>query len=319
MSAPVPELSAVVPVYNEEETLGELHRRLAGVLDGLGVEYEILLVNDGSRDRTSEILDTLAREQPRVRAIHFSRNFGHQAAVSAGLVYARGRALVVLDADLQDPPELIGRMLEAWRAGNQVVYARRTVRRGESPVKRLFAWGFYRTLRLLSDVEVPTDTGDFCLMDRAVVDQLNAMPERSRFLRGLRSWVGFRQLSIPYDRPERFTGDVKYTFRKSLALAVSGVLSLSKAPLRLATWIGLLISGASFVLAVWFIYQKLTVGYETRGWASITVIVLFLGGVQLLTIGVAGEYIGRIYEEVKQRPLFIVSRTTGFDDPASTP
>lgn len=309
------ELSAVVPIFNEEAGIAELHRRLRGVLQGLGVAYEMVLVNDGSRDGSAGLLDDLARTDPTVRAIHFSRNFGHQAAVAAGLAHSRGRTVVVLDADLQDPPELIEGLLAKWREGYQIVYAQRTRRQGEPLSKRLFAWGFYRVVRGMTDVELPTDTGDFCLMDRAVVDLLNSMPERNRYIRGLRAWVGFRQTAVPFERAERFAGDVKYTFRKSLGLALNGIFSLSKAPLRAATWLGLTISAASFILALWAIYVRLTGGFTVPGWASTVVIMLFLGGVQLLTIGVIGEYLGRVYDEVKQRPLYIVARVS--ENPAA--
>jgi dolichol-phosphate mannosyltransferase len=214
--------------------------------------------------------------------------------------------VVVLDADLQDPPELITDLVRTWRAGHEIVYARRLTREKEPALKRLFAWGYYRTLRRLTDVEIPTDTGDFCLMDRRVVDVLNAMPERNRYVRGLRAWVGFRQTAIDYERPPRFAGEPKYTFRRSMGLAVNGILSLSKAPLRVATWLGFFVSLASFLLAVWFVILRLTSSFEVRGWASTVVIILFLGGVQLLTIGMLGEYLGRIYDEVKQRPMYIV-------------
>jgi dolichol-phosphate mannosyltransferase len=256
------------------------------------------------------MLDDIALRDPRCRVLHFSRNFGHQAALAAGLRAARGRAVVVLDADLQDPPELITDLVRAWRAGNEIVYARRISREKEPPLKRLFAWGYYRTLRRLTDVDIPTDTGDFCLMDRRVVDVLNAMPERNRYVRGLRAWVGFRQTAIDYERPPRFAGEPKYTFRRSMGLAVNGILSLSKAPLRVATWLGFFVSLASFLLAVWFVVLKLTGDFEVRGWASTVVIILFLGGVQLLTIGMLGEYLGRIYDEVKQRPMYIVRAET---------
>jgi dolichol-phosphate mannosyltransferase len=309
MPRPV-ELSAVVPVYNEEAGLTELHRRLSSVLRDLGLPYEIVLVNDGSRDGTPEILDGLVARDPAVRAVHFSRNFGHQAAVAAGLAHTRGRAVVVLDADLQDPPELIGALLAKWREGWQIVYAQRTRRRGEPLSKRFYAWAFYRVARGLTDVDLPTDTGDFCLMDRVVVDLLNGMPERNRYIRGLRAWVGFRQTSVPFERAERFAGNVKYTFRKSLGLALNGIFSLSKAPLRAATWLGLTISASSFLLALWALYEKLTGAFTVPGWASTIVIMLFLGGVQLLTIGVIGEYLGRVYDEVKQRPLYVVARVT---------
>ncbi len=304
-------LSAVVPVYNEEGGLAELHRRLTAVLGGLDLGYELVLVNDGSRDRSAELLDQMARRDSAVRVVHFSRNFGHQAAVAAGLAHARGEAVVVLDADLQDPPELIADLLARWREGYHIVYAKRRKRRGEPLSKRFFAWAFYRVVRSMTDVELPTDTGDFCLMDRQVVDLLNRMPERNRYIRGLRAWVGFRQTAVEFDRAQRFAGDVKYTFRKSLGLALNGIFGLSKAPLRLATWLGLSISAGSFLMAIWAVYQKLSGGYTVPGWASIVVILLFLGGVQLLTIGVIGEYLGRVYDEVKQRPLYVVSRTSG--------
>ena len=205
-------------------------------------------------------------------------------------------------------------MLERWRDGYEVVYAQRVARRRESLLKRATAYAFYRILRRITPVEIPSDTGDFCLMDRRIVDLLNAMPERNRYIRGLRAWVGFRQTAVDFDRPGRFAGQPKYTFRKSLALAVNGIISLSKAPLRIATWFGLAVSATSFILAVVFVIEKLTVGVEIRGWASTVVIILFLGGVQLLTIGIIGEYISRIYDEVKQRPLYLVSASHGFED-----
>lgn len=307
------ELSIVVPVYNEEETLPELQRRLGEILPQVGGEAEVILVNDGSRDGTASMVAGICREDRRFRGIHFSRNFGHQAAVAAGLRYASGRAVVVMDADLQDPPGLVLTLLEKWRDGYEVVYARHARRQREGWLKRGTAWLYYRFLKQMAQQEIPADTGDFCLMDRRVVDLLNAMPERNRYIRGLRAWVGFRQTAVDFDRPGRFAGEAKYTFRKSLALAVNGIISLSKAPLRIATWFGLLVSATSFVLGVAFIIEKLTVGVEIRGWASTVVIILFLGGVQLLTIGIIGEYISRIYDEVKQRPLFVVRDLDNLD------
>ena len=304
----IPELSVVVPVYNEEDSIGELARRLGEVLARVEPSHEVILVNDGSRDGTATALQRLCRPGSRYRAIHFSRNFGHQAAVAAGLRYATGQAVVVMDADLQDPPELLEPMLTRWREGYDVVYAQRVSRQDEGPFKRGFAWGFYRILHTLSPVEIPSDTGDFCLMSRAVVDVLIALPERNRYVRGLRAWAGFRQTAVPFDRPRRFAGQPKYAFRKSLSLALNGIISFSKTPLRLATWLGLFVSGASFLLGLWFIYLRLSgEGFEIRGWASTVVIILFLGGVQLLTIGIIGEYLSRIYDEVKQRPLYVVS------------
>jgi glycosyltransferase involved in cell wall biosynthesis len=307
------ELSLVIPVFNEEATLPELRGRLSEILPLVGGETEVILVNDGSRDATPELVSGICREDARFRGIHFSRNFGHQAAVAAGLRYSRGRAVVVMDADLQDPPQLVLSLLQKWREGYEVVYARHTRREREGWLKRLFAFGYYRVLQRVAQHDVPSDTGDFCLMDRRVVDLLNTMPERNRYIRGLRAWVGFRQTAVDFERPGRFAGEPKYTFRKSLSLAVNGIISLSKAPLRIATWFGLIVSLTSFVLAVAFVIQKLTVGFEIRGWASTVVIILFLGGVQLLTIGIIGEYISRIYDEVKQRPLFVVRELDNFE------
>jgi dolichol-phosphate mannosyltransferase len=305
----MPTLSIVIPLYNEDATVDELRRRLGEVLDRVEPDYEVLLVNDGSRDGTAEALKRIAEAGSRWRAIHFSRNFGHQAAVAAGLRFATGRAVVVMDADLQDPPELLEQMLARWREGFEVVYAQRVSREREGPVKRGLAWLYYRVLRAVSPVDIPTDTGDFCLMDRKVVDQLIALPERNRYIRGLRAWVGFRQTSVQFERAPRFAGEPKYTFRKSLGLGVNGIISFSKAPLRLATWLGMLVSLMSFVLVIVFVIEKLTRGFEIRGWASTVVIILFLGGVQLLTIGIIGEYLSRIYDEVKQRPLYVVRET----------
>ncbi len=305
----MPQLSVVIPVYNEEATVDELRRRLGEVLDRVEPDHEVLLVNDGSQDGTAEALKRIAQAGSRWRAIHFSRNFGHQAAVAAGLRYATGQAVVVMDADLQDPPELLEPMLARWREGFEVVYAQRVRREREGPLKRGLAWLYYRVLRAVAPVDIPTDTGDFCLMDRKVVDQLIALPERNRYIRGLRAWVGFRQTSVQFERAPRFAGEPKYTFSKSLGLGVNGIISFSKAPLRIATWVGLLVSIMSFVLAVVFVIEKLTRGFDIRGWASTVVIILFLGGVQLLTIGIIGEYLSRIYDEVKQRPLYVVRET----------
>ena len=307
--SPMPRLSVVIPLYNEQETVDELRRRLSDVLARIEPDHEVLLVNDGSSDGTAEALRRIAGNGSRWRAIHFSRNFGHQAGVAAGLRYASGDAVVVMDADLQDPPELLEPMLAAWRQGFEVVYAQRVSRTREGPLKRGLAWAYYRVLQAVSPIQIPADTGDFCLMDRKVVDTLNALPERNRYVRGLRAWVGFRQTAVQFERAPRFAGEPKYTFRKSLGLGVNGIISFSKMPLRLATWLGLVVSLASFVLAIVFVIQKLTGNFDIRGWASTVVIILFLGGVQLLTIGIIGEYLSRIYDEVKQRPLYVVRET----------
>jgi polyisoprenyl-phosphate glycosyltransferase len=272
-----------------------------------------VLVDDGSRDRTSEMLAEMTRRDPRFRSVHFSRNFGHQAAVTAGLHFARGSAVVVMDADLQDPPDLLATMIARWRDGYHVVYAQRVKRHAEGALKRGIAFVYYRLLQRLTDVDIPADTGDFCLMDRRVVDLLNQMPERNRYLRGLRAWLGFRQTAVPFERPPRYAGEPKYTFWKSLALGINGIVSFSKVPLRIATYLGLVASGFSVVLIAWAVYQRLVGGDTVRGWASTLVVVLLLGGAQLLMIGVVGEYLSRIYDEVKQRPMYVIGTVRGFD------
>ena len=306
-----PTLSLIVPVYNEEATIEALRARLLPVLEPIGT-FEVVLINDGSKDRSAEMLDAVAASDPRFIALHFSRNFGHQAAVTAGLHEATGQCAVIIDADLQDPPELIHEMIGKWKEGFDVVYAQRRERAGESAMKKGTAFLFYRTLTALTEVDVPTDTGDFALLDRKVIDVLNSMPERNRYIRGLRAWVGFRQIAVPYDRAERFAGETKYPFRKMIALAFDGIFSLSKAPLRLAVYFGFLSAGLSFLLGIWFIIERITGQFDTvRGWASTIVVVLFLGGIQLICIGAIGEYIGRTYDEAKQRPLYIVARKSG--------
>jgi len=308
-----PLLSVVVPVYNEEAVIEALHSRLLQVLSPSFASFEIVFVNDGSRDATPAMVDAICKSDSRFKALHFSRNFGHQAAVTAGLHAVTGNVVVVIDADLQDPPELINEMIVRWREGYDVVYAQKVRREGVGPLKRSAYYIYYRILRGLTDVEVPPDTGDFCLMDRKIVDLLNAMPERNRYVRGLRAWLGFRQTAIHFERPARFAGETKYPFRRMVGLAVDGILSLSKAPLRLAMYFGFFASAISFALLVYFVLERLFgPGNLARGWASTIVVILFLGGVQLICLGVIGEFIGRIYDEVKQRPLYIVGRSTGF-------
>lgn len=304
-------LSLVVPIYNEEAVIDELHARLVRVIEPMG-PFEVICVNDGSVDRSADMLDALSASDPRFKALHFSRNFGHQAAVTAGLHAASGDCAVIIDADLQDPPELVGEMLEKWKQGFDVVYAKRRERAGDSRLKRGTAFLFYRLLRKLTEVEIPPDAGDFCLLDRKVIDVLNSMPERNRYVRGLRAWVGFRQTAVEFDRSERFAGETKYPLSRMISLAFDGVFSLSKAPLRLAIWFGFVSSGLSFLLGIVFVIEKLTGTFNVvRGWASTIVVVLFLGGVQLICIGAIGEFIGRTYDEVKQRPLYIIARTSG--------
>lgn len=309
----LPIYSLIIPVYNEEATLPELYRRVQAVMDQMDGEVELILINDGSRDRSLDLIRELHGIDPRVCYLNFARNFGHQIAVTAGLNFARGKAVITLDADLQDPPELIPEMVQQWHKGYQVVYAQRIRRSREGWFKRFTAYLFYRILKRLADVDIPTDTGDFCLMDRQVVDTLNAMPERNRYIRGLRSWTGFRQTAVLFEREPRFAGEVKYTFQKSLALAVDGLVSFSRVPLRAATYIGLFAALMALVMVFLVIYWRLFYPQSSlTGYAIIASAIFFLGAVQLFSIGILGEYIGRIYEEVKNRPLYILDEAVGF-------
>ena len=314
-----PKYSLIIPIYNEEEILPEMSRRVAAVMDQMDGAVELILVNDGSRDRTLALLRDLHEKDPRICYLSLARNFGHQIAVTAGLNYVRGEAIIILDADLQDPPELIPQLVEKWQQGYQVVYAQRTQRRKESWFKRLPAYLFYRLMQRLADVEIPIDTGDFCLMDRRVVDVLNSMPERNRYIRGLRSWVGLPQTFIHFERDPRFAGEVKYTFRKSLSLAATGLVTFSRVPLRLSTYVGLLAAAIALFMAILVLYWRIFVPRSPlTGFATIMIVVFFLGAVQLVSIGILGEYVGRIYEEVKGRPLYVLSEVAGFtDEPAA--
>ncbi|NJO43045.1 MAG: glycosyltransferase family 2 protein [Cyanobacteria bacterium CRU_2_1] len=307
--------SFVVPIYNEEANIPELYRRLRAVMDSLDGDAELVFVDDGSHDRSLLLVRDLHQQDSRICYLSLARNFGHQIAVTAGLNFARGDAVVVMDADLQDPPELIPELVQWWQRGYQVVYAQRTQRRRENWFKRLTAFGFYRILRHLADVEIPTDTGDFCLMDRRVVDLLNAMPERNRYIRGLRAWVGFRQTAILFERDPRFAGEVKYTFGKSFALAVNGLVSFSKVPLRISTYIGMGAAAIALLMAILVLYWRFFApNSPLTGYAAITVAIFFMGAVQLISIGILGEYIGRIYEEIKGRPLYTLAEVGGFQE-----
>ena len=308
-----PKYSFIIPIYNEEETIAEMYRRMSGVMDRMDGAVELILINDGSRDRSLHLMRDLHDKDSRVCYLSFARNFGHQIAVTAGLNFSRGQIVVILDADLQDPPELIPDMVEKWRQGYQVVYAQRTQRRQEGWFKRFTAYSFYRLLKQLADVDIPTDTGDFCLLDRQVVDVLNGMPERNRYIRGLRSWIGFRQTAIRFERDPRFAGEVKYTFRKSLALAINGLVSFSTIPLRISTYVGLLAAIASILMALLVLYWRIFVpNSPLTGFTIVLMATFFLGAVQLVSIGILGEYIGRIYEEVKGRPLYTLAEVGGF-------
>jgi dolichol-phosphate mannosyltransferase len=308
--ADVPEISVVVPLYNEQENLPELHRRLTEALGKLGLPYELVFVNDGSRDATPALLDDLAGRYNRLSVLHLSRNFGHQAAVSAGLDHARGRGVVLMDGDLQDPPELIGRLVAAWRAGGDVAYAVRTKRK-EGLFKRLGYSLFYRLLRAVSDLNIPADSGDFCLMDRKVVEALRGLPERQRFLRGLRTFVGFRQVGVVYERDARLAGQPKYTYRSLVRLAIDGLVSFSGYPLTLVTYLGVLSFLFAVALTAWVFFDAWYNRTAPRGWASTMVVVMYMGAVQLISLGIMAEYMRRIFLEVKGRPTYVIARVVG--------
>ncbi|ADN02701.1 glycosyltransferase family 2 protein [Spirochaeta thermophila] len=307
-------ISIIIPVYNEEEVLPALYERLTRVMEGTGEAYELVFVDDGSTDRTYQLLKDLHRRDPRCKVIHFSRNFGHQIAITAGMDHARGDAVIIIDADLQDPPELIPRMLEKWRAGAQIVHARRVKRKGEGLFKRATAALFYRILKALTDVEIPVDVGDFRLMDRKVVDSLKGMRERNRFVRGLVSWTGFRQDEVTYVRDPRYAGTTKYPLGKMIRFALNGITSFSDKPLKVASLLGSLLSLAGFLYLLYVLYLRLFTDRVVQGWASIVVLILVFNGFTLLSLGILGEYVGRIYDEVKQRPLYIVEEALGVEE-----
>jgi polyisoprenyl-phosphate glycosyltransferase len=303
----------VVPVFNEEEMVETFHREASSVLGSLDAPCELIFVNDGSRDRTLEKLQALQQKDPAVRILDFSRNFGHQAAMSAGLDHARGRAVVIMDGDLQDPPSLLPEMLAKWREGFDVVYAVRRSREGETAFKKFTAHFFYRLMRAAAGLDLPVDTGDFRLMDRKVVDALRALPERNRFLRGLVCWIGFRQTGVLFDRPARAAGETKFPFLKMLRFAMDGITSFSVFPLRLVTFLGLAASVVSVAVLGWAFYVRLFTDQSVQGWTSLMGVVLLLGGAQLLALGVIGEYLARVFDEAKRRPLYIVREKWGFD------
>ena len=300
-----PELSIVIPLFNESENLPELHRRLSIALPSFVTAYELVFVDDGSADGTSDMLDACHASDPRVTVIHLSRNFGHQAAITAGIEHVRGSAVIVMDGDLQDPPEVLHEFVAAWRKGYEVVYAIRTKRK-EHVVKRVGYFAFYRLLRMISELDIPLDSGDFCLMDRKVVDVLNTLPERMRFVRGLRTFVGFRQIGIPYERAARASGKPKYTLRALVRLAIDGLVNFSSYPLQLATYIGFLSVLISVAVGVWVLLDALYHRSTPRGWASTMVVVLFMGSIQLICLGIMGQYMRRVFIESKRRPSYII-------------
>jgi len=313
MTTDHPTLSVVAPCFNEEGVLHELYRRISQVLDSSGESWELVLVNDGSRDRTPEIMRELHAQDERVKVVDFARNFGHQIAVTAGMDYARGDAVVLIDADLQDPPELILEMLTKWREGYEVVYAIRAERKGETWFKEFTAKAFYRIIYKITDIDIPMDTGDFRLMDRKVVNALKTMHEKHRFMRGMSVWVGFRQTGVKYVRAERYAGETKYPLKKMLKFAMDGITSFSYFPLQLATYIGFAAAVIAVLGIIITIILRLSGSHAFLGQATTLVSVLFLGGVQLICLGILGEYLGRIYDEVKGRPLYIVREALGFD------
>ncbi len=314
MSAPEQmTLSVVVPCFNEEAVLAETHRRLRESLAELD-DVEIIYVNDGSTDRTAEILGDLSRRDFAVRVLSFARNFGHSVALTAGIEHASGDAIVLIDADLQDPPEVIPDMVRLWREGNDVVYGVRIRREGETRFKRAAAATFYRLLDRLSDIRIPLDTGDFRLIDRRVADVLRRMPERSRFVRGMVAWAGFRQCPIHFERHARYAGETRYPLAKLMRLALDGLTSFSSTPLRVATWIGTSASVVGLLGIVYAVVARLFTRSWVPGWAALFVGIMFMGGVQLLCLGVIGEYVGLIYAETKQRPLYVLESALGFPD-----
>lgn len=299
-------LSIVVPAFNEEEVLPEFHRRLSDVLNTLNAECEIIYVNDGSKDHTLQTMTDFA--DPRVAIIDLSRNFGKEIAMTAGLDYARGDAVIVIDADLQDPPELIPELVAKWREGHDVVYARRTVRDGESLLKKATAGMFYRVIQSLSRVKIPQDSGDFRLLSRRAVEALKLLREQHRFMKGLFAWIGYPQVAVYYRRDPRFAGKTKWSYWNLWNFALEGITSFSIGPLKIATYMGLLTALGAFSYAAFIIYKTLVYGDPVRGYPSLMVVVLFLGGVQLMSLGIIGEYLGRMFDETKRRPLYLVNR-----------
>ena len=310
-------LSLLIPCFNEESVLPQLFARLEAAAETWGLDYEVICIDDGSSDRTWELLKRRHAADPRWKALAFARNFGHQTAISAGLYHCTGDVVAILDADLQDPPEELGRFLQKWREGYEVVYAVRQKRK-EGPLKRFCYWAFYRLMAGIVPFDLPLDAGDFCLLDRRAVAALNAMPERHRFLRAMRAWTGFRQVGVAYERHARAAGDSKYSVRKLFSLAWDGIFSFSTAPLRVASYAGMLISGLSLLGIIFTFFQRIFAHAFARvglapvpGFATIVISILFLGGVQLLCLGIVGEYIGRIYDEVKRRPLWTIREAEG--------
>ncbi len=300
------QISVIIPIYNEEENIDLLYKRLTGVLHDLKLTYELIFVNDGSKDKSLQLIKNLIKQDAEVKYIDFSRNFGHQIAVTAGLDKAIGETIVIIDADLQDPPELIADMYAKIKEGYEVVYARRKKREGESRMKKFTANAFYRILSRITDVDIPVDTGDFRIMDRRIVDELKKMPEQHKFLRGQISWIGFRQTYVEYDRDERHAGNTGYTYRKMLRFALDGITGFSDFPLKIVTFLGISVTGFSFLVLVYVLLSRFIWEDYAPGWASLMLSILFIGGVQMIAIGIIGEYLSRMNSNLRQRPLYIV-------------
>ena len=304
--------SVVVPLYNEEEVILETYKRLKGVMDAINEPYEIIFVNDGSKDKTAPMVYELCNKDKTVKLVDFARNFGHQTAITAGMDFSEGQAVVVIDADLQDPPELIPKMIEKWREGYDVVYGKRKERKGETFFKKFTAKIFYRFLRSMTDVEIPVDTGDFRLIDRKVCEALKQVNERNRYIRGIISWLGFKQTGIEFVRDKRFAGATKYPLKKMMKFAFDAITSFSYKPLKLASIFGMLLSSISFIYLIVVICTRNFTAHVQPGWASTLAVNLFFHGITLIILGIIGEYIGRIYDEAKGRPLYIVRQTKNF-------
>lgn len=310
-------ISIVVPMYNEEAGFHTLFRVLDETLSQLDVTYEVICVDDGSKDKTRELLLAKTQQDPRVKAVLLSRNFGKEAAMTAAIDYATGDAVIPIDADLQDPPELIGRMVQKWREGFDVVYAKRVSRMTDTRMKRNTAGLFYRVFNMLSEIPIPENVGDYRLMDRRVVDAIKQLPEKDRFMKGLFCWPGFNNTSIEFERPERLEGETKFNYWKLWNFALNGITSFSSFPVRLGVYLGLIVSAVAFIYGVVIMVKTAVTGVDVPGYASLMVVVLFMGGIQLFFLGLLGEYIGRIYKEVKNRPIYMVDKALGFDGSAT--
>ena len=308
-----PIYSVIIPVYNEEEVINESYKRLSAVMKSMKESYELLFVNDGSRDNTARIIAGLIQTDPNVRLINFTRNFGQMPAITAGMEYAKGEAIVIIDADLQDPPEVLPNMAALWREGYDVVYGKRRERSGETIFKKWSASWFYRFINSMVPIELPLDSGEFRLIDRKVCDAVNRLGEKHRYIRGLVSWVGFRQIAYEYDRAERFAGETKYPLKKMLSFAMDAITAFSYKPLKLATSLGLIIAFCSFVYMLVILWQGVFTDTTVTGWATIVTLILFTQGIVLMILGLMGEYIGRIFEEIKDRPVYIVREVLGYD------